>query len=107
VGNLVCPALFDLGERAKVVMLSVTEGEDKPLKYPHVFRAARVLVLSKVDLLPHLQFDVERCLANARRINPALRVFRLSAQTGMGVPAWCAWIRSELAQVTSPVEARP
>src|SRR4051812_46517514 len=79
VGNLVCPALFDLGERAKVVLLSVTEGEDKPLKYPHVFRAARVMVLSKIDLLPHLDFDVERCLGYARQINPALEVFLTSA----------------------------
>jgi hydrogenase nickel incorporation protein HypB len=99
VGNLVCPALFDLGERAKVVVLSVTEGEDKPLKYPHMFRAASVLVLNKVDLLPHLSFDVERCLANARQVNPRLRVFRTSARTGLGVAAWCQWIRGELTAV--------
>jgi len=75
VGNLVCPAMFDLGERAKIVVMSVTEGEDKPLKYPHMFRAARALILTKIDLLPHLEFDVEACVANARRINPQLRVF--------------------------------
>jgi hydrogenase nickel incorporation protein HypB len=98
VGNLICPALFDLGERAKVVLLSVTEGEDKPLKYPHIFRAARVLVLSKVDLLPHLTFDVDRCLANARQMNPRLRVFQVSARTGAGMSTWCDWIRAELAE---------
>jgi hydrogenase nickel incorporation protein HypB len=96
VGNLVCPALFDLGERAKVVLLSVTEGEDKPLKYPHVFRAARVMVLTKIDLLPHLSFDVERCLASARQVSRHLRVFQVSAQTGEGVAAWCDWVRAEL-----------
>jgi hydrogenase nickel incorporation protein HypB len=100
VGNLVCPALFDLGERAKVVLLSTTEGEDKPLKYPHMFRAARVLVLSKIDLLPHLTFDVERCLANARRVNPHLKVFLVSAQRGDGVAVWCDWLRGELVATT-------
>jgi len=85
VGNLVCPAMFDLGERAKIVVMSVTEGEDKPLKYPHMFRAARALILSKIDLLPHLEFDVEACVGNARRINPQLRVFPVSARTGAGV----------------------
>jgi hydrogenase nickel incorporation protein HypB len=95
VGNLVCPALFDLGEHAKVVVLSVTEGEDKPLKYPHVFRAARALVLNKIDLLPHLTFDVERCLDNARRVNPELQVFRVSAQRGDGMAAFYDWIRAQ------------
>lgn len=75
VGNLVCPALFDLGERAKIVILSVTEGEDKPIKYPHMFRAAQVMVLNKIDLLPYVDFDVGRCLAYARQVNPGLRVF--------------------------------
>jgi hydrogenase nickel incorporation protein HypB len=97
VGNLVCPALFDLGERAKVVLLSVTEGEDKPLKYPHAFRAARVLVLTKIDLLPYVAFDLERCLAYARAVSPHLRIFMLSAQTGEGLAAWCDWLRAELA----------
>jgi hydrogenase nickel incorporation protein HypB len=95
VGNLVCPALFDLGERAKVVVMSTTEGEDKPLKYPHVFRAASVFVLNKTDLLPHLEFDAARCLGNARRINPQLRVFSLSATAGEGLEAWCEWLRAE------------
>jgi hydrogenase nickel incorporation protein HypB len=95
VGNLVCPALFDLGERTKVVLMSVTEGEDKPLKYPHMFRAASVLLLSKIDLLPHLDFDVTACLAYARRINPALRIFQISAKTGEGLPALCEWLAAE------------
>jgi hydrogenase nickel incorporation protein HypB len=95
VGNLVCPALFDLGERAKVVLLSVTEGEDKPLKYPHMFRAAQVLVFTKIDLLPHLDFDLDRCLAHARQVNPRLQAFRTSARTGEGFADWCDWIRAE------------
>jgi hydrogenase nickel incorporation protein HypB len=94
VGNLVCPALFDLGEHAKVVIFSVTEGEDKPLKYPHVFAAAQLLLLSKIDLLPHLRFDVERATANALRINPQLQVLGVSAYTGEGMADWYAWLRS-------------
>ncbi|HYH41880.1 MAG TPA: hydrogenase nickel incorporation protein HypB, partial [Burkholderiales bacterium] len=97
VGNLVCPALFDLGERAKVVIFSVTEGEDKPLKYPHMFRAAKVLVLTKTDLLPHVRFDMARAVANALEVNPALEVFQVSAYTGEGLECWYAWLRSELA----------
>lgn len=93
VGNLVCPALFDLGEHAKVVVLSVTEGEDKPLKYPHVFRAARALVLTKIDLLAHLDFDVAECIAHARSINPELEVFHVSAKSGVGIDAWSTWAR--------------
>jgi hydrogenase nickel incorporation protein HypB len=92
VGNLVCPAGFDLGEAHKVVILSVTEGEDKPLKYPDMFVAASVLVVNKVDLLPHLVFDVELCIANALRVNPGLRVIRLSATTGENLDAWTDWI---------------
>jgi len=92
VGNLVCPAGFDLGEAHKVVVLSVTEGEDKPLKYPDMFHAASLLLLNKVDLLPHLAFDVERCLANARRINPAIEIVQLSATSGLGLDGWLAWI---------------
>ena len=94
-GNLICPALFDLGERAKVAVLSVTEGDDKPLKYPHIFRAAGVLLLSKIDLLPHLDFDVEACLAHARRVNPALRVFQVSAKSGDGMAALCDWLAAQ------------
>ncbi|HXI56455.1 MAG TPA: hydrogenase nickel incorporation protein HypB [Polyangia bacterium] len=92
VGNLVCPALFDLGERAKMVVMSVTEGEDTPLKYPHVFRAARVLVLTKIDLLPYLDFDIDACLANAFRVNPDLRVFAVSPKDGFGMANLCHWL---------------
>jgi hydrogenase nickel incorporation protein HypB len=98
VGNLVCPALFDLGEHAKAVVMSVTEGEDKPLKYPHVFRAASVLVLTKVDLLPYIAFDVERCIAYAREVNPRLSVIRVAAPQGAGLDVWCDWVRSETAR---------
>ncbi|MBS1224828.1 MAG: hydrogenase accessory protein HypB, partial [Proteobacteria bacterium] len=95
VGNLVCPAGFDLGEAHKVVVLSVTEGEDKPLKYPNMFAAADLLLLNKTDLLPHLDFDVEQCLEYARRINPDLVVLQLSARTGEGLTAWLDWLRAE------------
>lgn len=97
VGNLVCPALFDLGERAKVVIFSVTEGEDKPLKYPHMFGAAEVLILSKIDLLPHVRFDAERAIANALTVNPRLVVFRVSTYTGEGMRDWYDWLKGELA----------
>ena len=93
VGNLVCPAGFDLGEAHKVVILSVTEGEDKPLKYPDMFHASDLMLLTKTDLLPHLDFDVERCMENARRINPKIRILRVSARTGEGMEDWLAWIR--------------
>ena len=95
VGNLVCPAMFDLGERAKVVILSVTEGDDKPLKYPHMFRAASLMLLNKVDLLPYVDFDVERALDCAREVNPDMSVLRLSARTGEGMPSWYEWLLSE------------
>ena len=94
VGNLVCPALFDLGERFKVVVVSVTEGDDKPLKYPHMFRAAGILVLNKIDLLPHVSFDTARFLEFTRRINPRLRIFEVSATRGDGIDAWCHWLKS-------------
>ncbi|MET3915930.1 hydrogenase nickel incorporation protein HypB [Variovorax sp. OAS795] len=92
VGNLVCPALWDLGEAAKVVLLSVTEGEDKPLKYPDMFAAAQLMVLTKTDLLPHLRFDVARCIEGARRVNPAIEVLQLSATSGEGMAAWLDWL---------------
>jgi len=92
VGNLVCPALFDLGESAKVVILSVTEGEDKPLKYPHMFRAADLMILNKIDLLPHLDFDVDRCIAHARTVNPQIAILTLSAKTGEGLDDWYDWL---------------
>jgi len=95
VGNLVCPASWDLGERAKIVVFSVTEGEDKPLKYPGMFRKASYAVLNKIDLLPHLRFDAELAIANAREINPALRFFRTSAMTGEGLDEWLDFLRSE------------
>jgi len=96
VGNLVCPAAFDLGEHHKVAILSVTEGEDKPLKYPDMFRAADVMLLNKCDLLPHLEFDADLAEANARRVNPKLVIFRVSATTGDGMDAWVTWILSGL-----------
>jgi hydrogenase nickel incorporation protein HypB len=99
VGNLVCPALFDLGEHAKVVVASVTEGEDKPLKYPHMFRASRLLLLNKTDLLPHVQFDVDRFTDYAKTVNPELTVVPVSATTGEGLTAWYAWIKA--ARVTA------
>jgi hydrogenase nickel incorporation protein HypB len=94
VGNLVCPALFDLGERAKVAILSVTEGEDKPLKYPHMFGAAELMILNKIDLLPYVDFDEERCIAHARQVNPDIAILRLSARTGEGMDAWYDWLRT-------------
>ena len=93
VGNLVCPAMWDLGEAAKVVILSVTEGEDKPLKYPDMFAAATLMVLNKVDLLPHVDFDVERCITNARRVNPAIEVLQVSATRGTGMADWLTWLQ--------------
>jgi hydrogenase nickel incorporation protein HypB len=99
VGNLVCPALLDLGESEKVVIMSVTEGEDKPLKYPHMFRAAGVMLISKIDLLPHVEFDVERCSRFAREVNSALEIVRVSARTGDGLDGWSQWLRARIAAV--------
>jgi len=92
VGNLVCPALFDLGESARVVVLSVTEGDDKPLKYPHMFRACDALVLNKIDLLPYVDFNVERALGYAKELNPKLITFPVSATRGDGLEAFCTWL---------------
>jgi len=92
VGNLVCPAGFDLGEAHRVVVLSVTEGEDKPLKYPDMFRRSGVMLLNKVDLLPHVEFDVAKCVEYARRVNPGIRVIELSATKGQGMDEWLAWV---------------
>jgi hydrogenase nickel incorporation protein HypB len=97
VGNLVCPAMFDLGERAKIAVLSVTEGEDKPLKYPHMFRAAEVMILNKIDLLPYVDFDVERAISHAREVNPDIAILRVSARSGEGLEAWYDWLRRERA----------
>lgn len=92
VGNLVCPAAFDLGEMARVVILSVTEGEDKPLKYPDIFHGSELMLLNKIDLLPYLDFDVDECIEYARRINPHIKVIQCSAKTGEGMAAWYQWI---------------
>lgn len=92
VGNLVCPALFDLGEQARVVVISVTEGDDKPLKYPHMFSAADLVVLNKTDLLPYVDFDVEALTAHARALRPGVQVLPVSARTGEGLDAWYAWL---------------
>jgi hydrogenase nickel incorporation protein HypB len=96
VGNLVCPSSFDLGEHHKVVVLSVTEGEDKPLKYPHMFHAADIMLLNKTDLLPHLDFDVAKCLEMARRVNPGITIFEVSARTGAGMAEWYGWLKNRL-----------
>jgi hydrogenase nickel incorporation protein HypB len=97
VGNLVCPAAFDLGEAHKIVVLSVTEGEDKPLKYPDMFAAADLMLLNKCDLLPHLDYDVGACLANALKVNPRLQTLVVSARSGEGLAALYAWIEARLA----------
>jgi hydrogenase nickel incorporation protein HypB len=94
VGNLVCPALFDLGEAAKVVITSVTEGEDKPVKYPHMFASADLVLINKIDLLPHLNFDVPSCVAAIRRSNPRATVLQLSASSGQGMDDWYTWLRT-------------
>ena len=95
VGNLVCPAAFDLGEDAKVAILSVTEGEDKPLKYPDMFVASRLAILNKVDLAPHCDVDLDLYEANLKRVNPLIEVIRVSARTGDGMEKWLAWLRAE------------
>jgi hydrogenase nickel incorporation protein HypB len=92
VGNLVCPASYDLGEAAKIVLLSVTEGEDKPLKYPSIFFKSALLVLTKLDLLPHVPFNLAAAEENARRIHPEIEVLRVSCLTGAGMPEWQSWI---------------
>ena len=93
VGNLVCPALFDLGEAKKVVIISVTEGDDKPLKYPHMFAAADLVVVNKTDLLPYVDFDMDRCEKDARSLNPDLVWMAMSVRTGDNLDAWYAWLR--------------
>ncbi len=99
VGNLVCPALWDLGEHAKVVILSVTEGVDKPLKYPDMFAAAKLMIINKIDLLAHVDFDVELCIEFARRINPNITVIELSATTGVGMDLWAQWLISQMGNI--------
>ncbi|MHC3820367.1 hydrogenase nickel incorporation protein HypB [Streptomyces sp. CB02488] len=95
VGNLVCPALFDLGERAKAVIISVTEGTDKPLKYPYMFAAADLILINKADLLPYVDFDVEQCTRHARSVNPDVRVLTVSATTGEGLSHWYDWLAAQ------------
>jgi hydrogenase nickel incorporation protein HypB len=97
VGNLVCPAAFDLGEDAKVAILSVTEGEDKPLKYPDMFTAARLAILNKTDLAPHCDVDLDLYETNLRRVNPDIAILRVSARTGEGMAAWVSWLEAGLA----------
>lgn len=92
VGNLVCPASFDLGEAHKVAILSVTEGEDKPIKYPDMFHAADLMLLNKIDLLPHLNIDVDKCIEYAQRVNPGIKVIQVSASSGEGMDLWYQWI---------------
>ena len=105
VGNLVCPAAFDLGEAAKVVVLSVTEGEDKPLKYPDMFAAASLMLINKIDLLPHLSFDMDKTIDFALRVNPRLQVIPLSATSGEGFDAWLAWLLARREEVRAGVSA--
>ncbi|PMB15142.1 hydrogenase accessory protein HypB [Fischerella thermalis CCMEE 5282] len=97
VGNLVCPALFDLGEKLKLVILSITEGEDKPIKYPHMFRASEVMLLTKIDLLPYIQFDVQKCIEYAQQVNPQIQIFQVSALTGTGLENWYEWLTQKAA----------
>jgi hydrogenase nickel incorporation protein HypB len=97
VGNLVCPALFDLGERAKAVIFPVTDGEDKPLKYPHIFRAAGLVILSKIDLLPNLDFALSEAIDNVAKINPDATILQVSARSGQGITDWYDWLRSQFA----------
>jgi hydrogenase nickel incorporation protein HypB len=110
VGNLVCPAEFRVGERSIAMVYSVTEGEEKPLKYPVMFRAANVIVVNKIDLLPHLEFDQDAFLSNLHAVNPTARIIEASARTGAGVGEWCSWL-AEVATSTptngqEPVETQ-
>ena len=107
VGNLVCPAEFDLGEAHKVAVVSVTEGEDKPLKYPHMFAAAGLMLINKIDLLPHVTFDTERCRDYARRANPDIEILEISATTGTGLPGWYEWIERGVGNVTLESDRAP
>ena len=112
VGNLVCPAMFDLGERAKVAILSVTEGDDKPIKYPHMFQAASLLLINKIDLLPYVEFELDRCQAYARQLNPTIEIMTLSVTTGEGLQSWFDWISAASSRergrtFPQPMEAAP
>ncbi len=99
VGNLVCPALFDLGEAHKIVIISVTEGDDKPLKYPTMFSVSDICIINKIDLLPYVDFDVKRCKSFARQVNPRLRFFEVSATRNLGMDRWYQWLKKELNRI--------
>ena len=101
VGNLVCPSNYDLGEAMKVVVASTTEGDDKPLKYPAMFRNASVLIINKIDLLPYLDCSIDTLRRNALQINPALKVFETSTKSGAGIPGWCAWLEAQAAHAST------
>jgi hydrogenase nickel incorporation protein HypB len=101
VGNLVCPASYDLGEEAKVVVLSVTEGDDKPLKYPSIFFKSELMVVNKTDLLPYVSFNIETAIENARRVHPQIEVIQMSCTTGEGVDAWLSWIHKKRTMVSA------
>jgi len=103
VGNLVCPALFDLGEHTKVVVISVTEGQDKPLKYPHMFAAAGLVIINKIDLVPYVTFDLETFLGCVRSVNPEVEVLPVSATGGEGIQAWYDWIHAKIGVLANPV----
>ena len=102
VGNLVCPALFDLGEHSKVVVISVTGGHDKPLKYPHMFEAAGLVIINKIDLVPYVNFDLETCLGFARSVNPGVEILPVSATSGDGLAAWYDWILARTGVLANP-----
>jgi hydrogenase nickel incorporation protein HypB len=104
VGNLVCPAEFDVGQHARAMVYAVTEGEEKPLKYPVMFRACDIVVVNKIDLIPHLDFELDRFIANVRAVNPVAQLVQLSARTGDGIAQWCDWLlelRAECAVAAS------
>lgn len=101
VGNLVCPSNYDLGEAEKVVVVSTTEGDDKPVKYPNMFRVASAMVVNKIDLVPYLEFDVAAVKKNAHSINPELEMFEVSCKTGDGIDGWCGWLEQKIAQSKS------
>jgi hydrogenase nickel incorporation protein HypB len=103
VGNLVCPSSYDLGEAAKIVILSVTEGEDKPLKYPSIFSKAEVMVLNKIDLLPYVNFDLQQVRANAQRVHPGIEIVEVSCTTGAGLDQWSAWLEGRRAKTVVAV----
>jgi len=107
IGNLVCPSTFDLGETNKVVVLSVAEGDDKPIKYPDMFAAADLMILGKIDLLPHVEFDPKQAIAHARRVNPQIEILALSVRTGEGMERWFEWIRRAAGRIPDRIGSLP